>query len=169
MVTWSILEPTSTPPTSTPVDVVSASGQATSAQTTELLLQQLMSEMKCLRESVDTFPTGPMQGVAATLQTSNEIQEPSSKSPSSAEEMEVDEQTVFPSIPQVAVPVQALETSTASANLQVSEWRTFVRSSGNMFHLRFAPSAGEPLLEPAQIYVIWCTGSAKAGIPSSFS
>jgi hypothetical protein len=35
-----------------------------------------MSEMKYLRERVDTFTTGPIQGVAANLQTSNEIQEP---------------------------------------------------------------------------------------------
>jgi hypothetical protein len=33
-------------------------------QTTELLLKQLMSEMKYLRERVDTFPTGPVQGVS---------------------------------------------------------------------------------------------------------
>jgi hypothetical protein len=62
-----------------------------------------------------------MQGVATSLQTSHEIQEPSSQSPSSADEMEVDKQTAFPSIPQAAVAVQPLETSTSSASLQVSK------------------------------------------------
>jgi hypothetical protein len=30
------------------------------------------------------------------------------------------------------------------------------------------PTAGEPLLDLSQIYVIWCSGSAKDGRPSSF-
>jgi hypothetical protein len=79
-----------------------------------------MAEMKYLRERVDTLPTGPIQGVAASLQTSNVIPEPSSQSISSEEEMEVVEQTALP-YPQVAVPAQSLETSTSAANLQVSE------------------------------------------------
>jgi hypothetical protein len=84
-----------------------------------------MAEMKYLRERVDTLPTGPMQGVAASLQTSNEIPEPSSQSLSSEEEMEVNEQTALPYFPLVAVPVQPLETSSSSANLQVSEMAFF--------------------------------------------
>jgi hypothetical protein len=82
------------------------SSQATSYnQSTELLLHQLMAEMKYLRERVDTLPTGPVQGVAASLQTSHEIPEPSSQSLSSEDEMEVIEQTA-PPYPQVAVPAQ---------------------------------------------------------------
>jgi hypothetical protein len=66
------------------------SSRATSSnQSTDLLLQQLMAEMKYLRERVHTLPTGPVQGVAANLQTSHEIPEPSSRSLSSEEEMEV--------------------------------------------------------------------------------
>jgi hypothetical protein len=77
-------------------------GKTTSSdQTTELLLKQLMSEMKYLRERVDTFPTGPVQEVATGLQTSDDIREPSSQSSSSEEEMEVDEQTMLPCIPHV--------------------------------------------------------------------
>jgi hypothetical protein len=83
-----------------------------------VLLQQLMSEMKYMRERVDIFPTGPMQGVSASPQTSSEIQEPRSQSSSS---WEVDEHTALPCISQVTVPVQPLETSTSSANLKVSE------------------------------------------------
>jgi hypothetical protein len=48
-----------------------------------------MAEMKYLRDGVNTLPTGPAQGVAASLQTSNEIPEPSSQSPSE-EKIEVD-------------------------------------------------------------------------------
>jgi hypothetical protein len=60
------------------------SSQATSStQSTELLLQQLMAEVKYLRERVDFLPTGPIQGVATSLQTSNKIPEPSSQSLSS--------------------------------------------------------------------------------------
>jgi hypothetical protein len=65
------------------------------------------------------------QGVAASLQTSNGIPEPSSQSPSSEEEIEVYEQTALPYILQVAIPVQPLETSTSSANLQHSEMLYF--------------------------------------------
>jgi hypothetical protein len=97
------------------------SSQATSSnQFTDLLLQQLMTEMKYLRERVDTLPTGPVQGVAASLQTPSEIPEPSSQSLSSQEEMEVIEQTALP-YPQATVTAQPLETSTSAANLQVSE------------------------------------------------
>jgi hypothetical protein len=39
--------------------------------------------------------------------------------------MEVDEHMALPCIPQVTVPVQPLETSTSSANLQVSEMAYF--------------------------------------------
>jgi hypothetical protein len=91
------------------------SSQATSSnQSTDLLLQ-LMAEMKYLRESVHTLPTGPVQGVAASLQTSHEIPEPNSRSFSSEEEMEVIEQTALP-YPQAAVPAQQLETSTPTAH-----------------------------------------------------
>jgi hypothetical protein len=85
-----------------------------------------MSEMKYLRERVDTFPTGPvLQGVAAGLLTYNDTREPSSQPSSSDEEMEVVQQTELPYIPQVTVPVQPLETSTSSANRQVSEMAYF--------------------------------------------
>jgi hypothetical protein len=77
-----------------------------------------------MRERVDTLPTGPVQGVDTSLQTSHEIPEPSSQSLSSEEEMEVIEQTALP-YPQVAVPAQQLETSTSAANLQVSEMAYF--------------------------------------------
>jgi hypothetical protein len=66
-----------------------------------------------------------MQGVAASLQTSNEIPEPSSQSLSSEEEMEVNEQTALPYLPQVAVPVEPLETGTSVANLPVSKMAYF--------------------------------------------
>jgi hypothetical protein len=80
-----------------------------------------MAEMKYLRERIHTLPTGPVQGVvAASLQISHEIPEPSSRSLSSEEEMEVIEQTALP-YPQAAVPAQQLETSISMANLQVSE------------------------------------------------
>jgi hypothetical protein len=39
----------------------------TSNQSTDLLLQQLMAEMKYLRERVDTLPAGPVQGVAVLI------------------------------------------------------------------------------------------------------
>jgi hypothetical protein len=74
--------------------ITGLSSQATiSIQPTDLLLQQLMSEVKYLRERVDTLPTGPAQGVAASLQTSQEVPEPSSQTFSSFEDMEVPEQT----------------------------------------------------------------------------
>jgi hypothetical protein len=101
------------------------SSQATSSnQSTDLLLQQLMAEMKYLRQRVDTLPTGPIQGVTDSFQTSHEIPEPSSQSLSSEEEMEVIEQTALP-YPQVAVPAQQLETSTSAAILQLSEMACF--------------------------------------------
>jgi hypothetical protein len=81
----------------------------------DLLLQQLMAEMKYLRERVDTLPAGPVQGVAANLQTSQEVPELSSQSPSSFEDMEVVEQTALP-YPQAAVPARLFETSTSAAN-----------------------------------------------------
>jgi hypothetical protein len=146
-----------------------------------------MSEMKYRRERVDTFPTGPMQGVAVSLQTSNEIQEPSSQSPSSVEEMEVDKQTAFPSIPQVAVPVQTLENCTSSSNLQVSEmayFRALVRKhvpsevcplppespslsqpKFMLFGAQAPPRPEDPRLSAKALVA----GSAKAGRPSSFS
>jgi hypothetical protein len=131
----------------------------------ESLLRDLMSEVKYLRDRVEILPTGPTQGVSTGLQTSHDFQEPSSQSSFSVEDMEVIEQTELPCFPQVSVPVQPFETST-SANLQVSEMAYFG------VHIRkhvLPPTAGEPLLEPAQIYVIWCTGSAEAGRPSSCS
>jgi hypothetical protein len=45
---------------------------------------------------VDTIPAGPVQGVAASLQTSPEVPEPSSQIVSSFEDMEVTEQTAMP-------------------------------------------------------------------------
>jgi hypothetical protein len=98
-----------------------SSQATTSNQSTDLLLQQLMTEMKYLRERVDTLPTGPTQGVASSLQSSREFSEPSSES-FSHEEMEVVEQTAD-AYPQIAVPAQLLETSTA--NPQVSEMAYF--------------------------------------------
>jgi hypothetical protein len=74
-----------------------------SNQSTDLLLQ-LMAEMKYLRERVDTLPAGPVQGVAASLQTSQEVAEPSSQTLSS---FEVVEQTASPN-PQAAVPALLL-------------------------------------------------------------
>jgi hypothetical protein len=76
-----------------------------------------MAEMKYLRERRGLIPSLH----ALYREIPIEILEPSSQSPSSEEEMEFDEQTALPYIPQVAVPVQPLETSTSSANLQVSE------------------------------------------------
>jgi hypothetical protein len=87
------------------------------------ILKQLMSEMKYLRDRVDTLPTGPIQGLSTGLQTSHDFREPSFQS-SSVEEMEIIEQTELPSFPQVTVPIQPLETRT-SANLQVSEMAYF--------------------------------------------
>jgi hypothetical protein len=69
---------------------------------------------------VDTLPTGPIQGVATSLQSSREFSELSSQS-SSHEDMEVVEQTE--SYPQTAVPAQPVETSTA--NPLVSEMAYF--------------------------------------------
>jgi hypothetical protein len=69
-----------------------------------------MSEMKYLRERLDTLPAGPVQGVAASLQTSQEVPEPSSQTFSSFEDMEVAEHTAFP-YPQAAVPARLLEIS----------------------------------------------------------
>jgi hypothetical protein len=83
-----------------------------------------MAEMKYLREMVGTLPTGLVQGVATSLQTSQEIPEPSSQSLSSQEEMEVIEQIALP-YPQAAVTAQPLETSTSAVNLQVSEMAYF--------------------------------------------
>jgi hypothetical protein len=83
-----------------------------------------MSEMKYLRDRVDTLPTGPFQGVSTGLQASQDYREPSSQSSSSVEAMEVIEQTDLPCFTQVPVPVQPLETST-SANHQVSEMAYF--------------------------------------------
>jgi hypothetical protein len=124
-----------------------------------------MAEMY-LRERVDTLPTGPVQGVAASLQTLQEIPEPRSQSLSSQEEMEVIEQTALP-YPQAAVTAQPLETSTFVANLQVSKmvyFRALIRK-----HVNTEVCPLQPLLEPSQIYVIWRSGSAKAGRPSSFT
>jgi hypothetical protein len=53
-----------------------SSHATSSTQSTDLLLQQLMAEMKYLRESVDTLRTGPVQGVTASLQISHEILDP---------------------------------------------------------------------------------------------
>jgi hypothetical protein len=146
------------------------SSQVTSSKhSTDLLLQQLMAEMKYLRVSVDTLPTGPVQGVAASLQTPQEIPEPSSQSLSSQEEMEVIEQTTLP-YPQAAVTAQPLEISTSAANLQVYEMAYFCALIRKHVTTEFCPpTTGEPLLEPSQIYVIWCSGSAMAGRPSSFN
>jgi hypothetical protein len=97
------------------------SSQATSSnQSTDLLLQQLMAEMKYLRRGLTPCP----QEVAASLQSPQEILEPSSQSLSSQEEMEVIEQTALP-YPQAAITAQPLETSTSAANLQVSEMAYF--------------------------------------------
>jgi hypothetical protein len=98
-----------------------SSQATTSNQSTDLLLQQLMAEMKYLRERVDTLPTGPIQGVATSLHSSREFSELSSQS-FSHEDMEVVEQTAL-SYPQTAVPAQLVETSTA--NPQVSEMAYF--------------------------------------------
>jgi hypothetical protein len=75
---------------------------------------------------VDTHPTGPAQGVAAILQTSPEVPEPSSQTFSSFEDMEVPEQTAL-AYPQAAVPARLSETSTSSmmANPQISEMAYF--------------------------------------------
>jgi hypothetical protein len=94
-----------------------SSQATTSTQPTDLLLQQLMAEMKYLRERMDTLPTGPAQGVAASLQTSPEVPEPSSQTFSSFENMEVPEQTAL-AYPQAAVPARLSETSTSMANPQ---------------------------------------------------
>jgi hypothetical protein len=103
--------------------ITGLSSQATtSTQPTDLLLQQLMAEMKYLRERVDTLPMGPAQGVAASLQTSPEVPEPSSQTFSSFEEMEVTEP-----YPQAAVPARLSETSTSMGNPQVSEMAYFCR------------------------------------------
>jgi hypothetical protein len=59
----------------------------TSNRPTDLLLQQLLAETKYLRKRVDTLPAGPVQGVAASLQTSHEVPEPSSQTFSSFEDM----------------------------------------------------------------------------------
>jgi hypothetical protein len=127
-----------------PVIRTGYSSQATSSTQstgTDLLLQQLMAEMKYLREMVDTLPTGPMQGVAASLQTSNEIPEPSSQSPSPEEEMEVDEKTALPYIPQPRLLslFSLWRLALLRQTFRFLRWRSFVHSSGNMLHLRFAP------------------------------
>jgi hypothetical protein len=86
-----------------PEIITGLSSQATtSTQPTDLFLQQLMAEMKYLRERVDTLPAGPVHGVAASLQTSPEVPKPSSETFSSFEDMEVTEQTALP-YPQAAV------------------------------------------------------------------
>jgi hypothetical protein len=91
------------------------SSQATTSNQSTDLLQHLMAEMKYLRERVDTLPAGPVQGVAVSLQTFQEVPEPSSLTLSSFEDMEVVEQTASPN-PQAAVPARLLETSTSTAN-----------------------------------------------------
>jgi hypothetical protein len=63
-----------------------------------------MAEMKYLRERVDALPTGPMQGVTASLLTSNQIPETSSQSLSSEEDMEVIEKTALPYPPPAHCP-----------------------------------------------------------------
>jgi hypothetical protein len=73
-----------------------SSQATTSNQPTDLLLQQLMAEMKYLMERVDILPTGPVQGVAASLQISQEVPEPISQTLSSFEDMEIVEQTASP-------------------------------------------------------------------------
>jgi hypothetical protein len=88
-----------------------SSQATTSNQSTDLLLQQLMAKMKYLRERVDTLPTGLVQGVAVSLETSQEVPEPSSQTISSFEDMEV--------------PARLSETSTSTANPQVSEMAYF--------------------------------------------
>jgi hypothetical protein len=113
------------------------SSQATSSnQSTDLLLQQLMAEVKYLRERVDTLPTGPVQGVATSLQTPQEIPEPSSQSLSSEEEMEVIEQTAM-SLPLSLLNLWRL--APLQQTFRFPRWRIFVRSSGNTSILRFAP------------------------------
>jgi hypothetical protein len=92
--------------------------------------------MKYLRERVDTLPTGPGQGVAASLQTSPEVPEPSSQTFSSFEDTEVPEHTAL-TYPQ-AVSAQ-LETSISLANPQVSKmayFRALIRG--------LPPTAGDP-------------------------
>jgi hypothetical protein len=70
-------------------------------------------------------PQALYRELAAGLQSSDDTLKPSSQSSSSDEEIEVVEQTGLPCIPQVAISVQPLETSTSSANIQVSEMAYF--------------------------------------------
>jgi hypothetical protein len=102
-----------------------------------------MAEMKYLGERVDTLPTGPMQGVAASLQTSNEIPEPSSQSLSSEEEMEVIEQTTLP-YPQVAFLLNLWRLVPVRQTYRFLRWRISVRSSGNMLSLPPESPSSQP-------------------------
>jgi hypothetical protein len=85
--------------------------------------------------------------------------------------MEIIEQTALP-FPQVAVPAHPSETSSSVANLQVSEMVYFRALIWEHVATEVCPLPPEsPLLDPTQIYVIWCLGSAKAlvALPPSLS
>jgi hypothetical protein len=112
----------------------------TSNQSTDLLLQQLMAEMKYLRERVDTLPAGPVQGVAASLQTSQEVT------------LQNPVPNLFPLLRiwkmlskqhrLIPMPLSLLDSWRPAPWRQTYRFprlRIFVRWSGNMSILRFAP------------------------------
>jgi hypothetical protein len=109
-----------------------------SDQATELLLKQLMTEMKNLRERVDAFPTGPVQGVAAGLQTleSKLLMTLGNLVPSHPGWKLMNRQCycVSPRTPSLFNPWRPAHCRQA---FRFPRWCTFVRSSGNMFLLRF--------------------------------
>jgi hypothetical protein len=88
-----------------------SSQATTSNQSTDLLLQQLMAEMKYLRERVDTLSTGPesFRNLVPNLLPLTRLWKLLSKQ----------------HYPQTVVPPQLLETSTSAANPQVSEMAYF--------------------------------------------
>jgi hypothetical protein len=132
-------------------------------QTTESLLRQHMSEMKYLgwRDRVDAFPTGPIEAVSTLV--------------------------LVPSLPLLLRWWKLLNKRTnmlppgnrpcsTSGDQHIGKpagFRDCVISCARpeeCFIWGLPPTAGEPLLEPAaQIYVVWCTGSAEPRGPSSFS
>jgi hypothetical protein len=136
-------------------------------QPTDLLLQQLMAEIKYLRKRVDTLPTGPAQEVAASLQTSPEVPEPSSQTFSSFEEMEVTEQTALPYLKPLSL-LDFWRLAPLWQTLRFPRWRIFDADPETCWSWGLPPTAGAPLLEPSQIFIIWCSGSAKAERSSSF-
>jgi hypothetical protein len=116
------------------------SSQATysNQSTNDLLLQQLMAEMKYLRERVDTLPTGPVQGVATSLQTPKRFR---NLVPNlfllRRKWKSLNKQHCL--IPRPLSLLNLCRQAPLRQTYRFPRWCIFVRSSGNTSILRFSP------------------------------